>query len=238
MPRFAVPLCLGLLLAAGSSGLAPAQEAPALPTGQWIAEEIGGTAVTEGIETSFNLGPEGRVSGSGGCNRYSGPATIDGDAMSFGPVIATKMACESAAMSQEQAFFGALASVRGWTVEDDKLHLLDEGGATLVLLGKAPTAASITIEVPNADAVETAKQEYSCGEEFSVLAEYFNAGPVSLATLTFADDFVVTANVLAASGAKYAGGKYIWWTRDEEADLYDLTNGEDASPVHCTSAAP
>ena len=37
-------------------------------------------------------------------------------------------------------------------------------------------------------------------------------------------------NVLSASGARYAGRQYTWWTKGNSADFYDLTKGEDARP--------
>jgi heat shock protein HslJ len=53
----------------------------------------------------------GRVVGSGGCNRLSGPFTIDGSSLRFGAIISTKMACADQALNrQEQALFTALAS--------------------------------------------------------------------------------------------------------------------------------
>ena len=45
---------------------------------------------------------------------------------------------------------------------------------------------------------------------------------------------LVFANVISASGAKYAAGQYIWWTKGEEATLYkDWKGGEPADGVSC-----
>ncbi len=60
---------------------------------------------------------------------------------------------------------------------------------------------------------------------------YVNAGDNSLAVLTLGDRTVVAVTVLSASGAKYAGQNYVWWTKGDNADLYDLTKGEDAPAV-------
>lgn len=65
---------------------------------------------------------------------------------------------------------------------------------------------------------------------------------VSLATGAMAEDLViplpkdttVAANVISASGAKYQGGIYVWWSKGDEADLYDLmADPEMKKPVHC-----
>ena len=48
------------------------------------------------------------------------------------------------------------------------------------------------------------------------------------------DQTVVAANVISGSGAKYAGGIYIWWTKGETADLYNLMDDpEQEKPISC-----
>ncbi|MDD9330930.1 MAG: MliC family protein, partial [Bartonella sp.] len=41
-------------------------------------------------------------------------------------------------------------------------------------------------------------------------------------------------NVIAATGAKYAGAQYIWWEMNKEVTLYDLANDpEEKKPIIC-----
>lgn len=50
---------------------------------------------------------------------------------------------------------------------------------------------------------------------------------------------IVAAITVSASGARYQGGRYIWWTRGEEGSLYDVMAGPDADPIAtCQSEAP
>lgn len=109
--------------------------------------------------------------------------------------------------------------------------------AVLAMLAAAEPAfaATIAIEVPG-EKPETTNVAYACDGGLAVSATYINATDNSLAVLKIGDATVVTANVLAGSGAKYAGGKYVWWTKGREADLYDLTNGENAPGTHCAEA--
>lgn len=107
----------------------------------------------------------------------------------------------------------------------------------LALLPAAAQAGEIVIPLPGGASLETIRVAYDCGGFGPVEAHYFNAPPVALATLAFKGEFTVLSNVLAASGARYAGGKYIWWTKGDKADLYDLTTGEDAPPVASCSSA-
>lgn len=109
--------------------------------------------------------------------------------------------------------------------------------AAIALTGAASAASNqIVIPLPMSSAVDTVKVVYSCDGIAEVEAAYINAPPVSLATLSFNGEFVVMANVLAGSGAKYAGDQFIWWTKGNGADLYDLTKGENAPPIKCRQA--
>ncbi|BCP54330.1 hypothetical protein K32_29470 [Kaistia sp. 32K] len=108
------------------------------PTGRWLAEDIRGGGVMDYLQTVLELGPNGRVSGSGGCNRMSGQAKIAGDTIRFGAIASTRMACTPAAMNQEQKFFAALGEVRRWRVDGarGKLILLDGRGRPIVILAR------------------------------------------------------------------------------------------------------
>jgi heat shock protein HslJ len=59
---------------------------------------------------------DGQVSGSGGCNRFHGSFTVDGKALTVGPVATTRMACEGDVMAQEGEFLRALQTARTWDI--------------------------------------------------------------------------------------------------------------------------
>lgn len=101
----------------------------------------------------------------------------------------------------------------------------------LAVLGGPALADQIVLPLPKGVKAETLHVAYDCGAFGRVEAAYVNAPPVALASLSFKGEFVVAANVIAASGARYAGGKYIWWTKGSSADLYDVTLGEGAAPI-------
>ncbi|KAF0137623.1 MAG: hypothetical protein FD152_343 [Xanthobacteraceae bacterium] len=106
--------------------------------GSWLAEDIDGGGVVDRIQTVLAISPDGRVSGSGGCNRIFGTVRIDGQALAFGQMGSTKMACEGAVMVQEQRFLAALAGVRRWRIDEPrrKLILSDGAGTVLVVLAR------------------------------------------------------------------------------------------------------
>ena len=103
----------------------------------WIAEEVSGQRVASGVESTLLVAADGKVSGNAGCNGYFGSVIIDGQAMSFGNLGSTKIACPEPAMSQETRLLGALDSTRGYRLQNGVLLLLDGAGTTLVRFREA-----------------------------------------------------------------------------------------------------
>lgn len=111
--------------------VASGDAAAALPlTGAWLAEDISGGGVIDYLQTTLEIAADGKVSGSGGCNRFTGSAAIDGDKITFGNLASTMMACTEAAMDQEHKFHAALADARTYRIdaEQRKLFLSDQAG--------------------------------------------------------------------------------------------------------------
>ncbi len=91
------------------------------------------------------------------------------------------------------------------------------------------TSVQIVLELGgNAERTVTSSD---CEGADPMSVEYVNAAPVFLAFLTVNSEKLIFVNVLAASGARYASGQYVWWTKGGEGSLYDVTAGEDAAPI-------
>lgn len=86
---------------------------------------------------------KGRVSGSGGCNRYNGGYVRDGASLAIGPIASTMRACFDPAGTVEASFFEALSRVTAFTVADDRLELLDAVGAPVILLSLVAEATLV-----------------------------------------------------------------------------------------------
>lgn len=106
------------------------------PTGKWLADEILGGGVIARLQTTLEIAPDGNVSGHGGCNRYRGRVSITGESISFSPLSATRMACSTTVMTQEQKFHQALEKTRSFRIDarERKLILRDGAGATVARL--------------------------------------------------------------------------------------------------------
>jgi putative lipoprotein len=95
-----------------------------LPGSSWVLEDLAGTAVVQRGRATLEFDAAARVLGSGSCNRFSGPATIRGDSISFGPLLLTEMACaEQALTDQETRYLAALGGAERWAVEGATLRI-------------------------------------------------------------------------------------------------------------------
>jgi RimJ/RimL family protein N-acetyltransferase len=77
----------------------------------------------------------GRAVGSGGCNRFTGGYSLEGDRLSFQPLASTRMACAPELMQAEGEFFSALGRTARVSFAEGELALLDEAGAELLRFG-------------------------------------------------------------------------------------------------------
>lgn len=85
-----------------------ADTASRLTGAEWRVEDLNGAGVIDNAQTTLNFDPEGRVYGSGGCNRFNGGFELAGDTLTIGPVASTQMACAEAVSNQEWTFFQLL----------------------------------------------------------------------------------------------------------------------------------
>jgi heat shock protein HslJ len=89
-------------------------------------------SLAAGTTVTLVFGTDGSVSGNGGCNTYNGSVAVNGDAISFGPLMSTQMACPQPVMDQETQFFAALAAASTFNIGGSTLTMRDSGGATQV----------------------------------------------------------------------------------------------------------
>lgn len=106
---------------------APAPFPASLVGSNWVLEDLCGRAVLEAPTSTLSFLEDGKVAGSGSCNRFTGSATIKGDTIAFGPLAATRMACEAPVGDQEAAYFAALESAEKIKLDGPYLVILCKG---------------------------------------------------------------------------------------------------------------
>jgi putative lipoprotein len=87
-----------ILLGAAHGSGAAAPPDPRLAGTTWRAETITGSPVIDFAASTITFETDGPVHGRGGCNRFSGSATLDGERLSLGALGATMRACAPALM--------------------------------------------------------------------------------------------------------------------------------------------
>lgn len=132
---------VALLTALSGCGGSSANTDSSALDGPWVLESLGGvsdlTPADPSVTTTVTL-EDGKVSGNGGVNTFSGTyeSPADGE-LSFSPLASTRMAGPEAAMAQEAAFFEALAETARFELDGDRLVLGNAGNDTLAVLRPA-----------------------------------------------------------------------------------------------------
>ena len=126
-------------LALAGCAITSRQATTDLPGTSWVVVDIGGDAPVGATAPPIAFDDQGTVTGTGGCNTFSGEVTIDGSDLTFGPLASTQMACEEDVSNQEQAFFTALQGVTGYTIDDEGRLVLegDDGSLTFEVAAEA-----------------------------------------------------------------------------------------------------
>jgi heat shock protein HslJ len=79
-----------------------------------------------GSTISLIFGADGSVSGNATCNTYNGTYTVDGDALTVGPLATTRMACATEELNaQEAQYLAALQNAATWEIIDGSLWIRD-----------------------------------------------------------------------------------------------------------------
>jgi heat shock protein HslJ len=123
---------------AGSGGSGTAADAQPPLSGSWTlvgGEDADGAFTVEPAQLTLDLQQEGAVTGSGGCNTFSGDVTDDpeaGDATSapleFGPLLRTMMACaDDADTAMESRYLAALEQATAYAQGDGRLVITGDG---------------------------------------------------------------------------------------------------------------
>jgi heat shock protein HslJ len=97
----------------------------------WVVDGLMADQMVSSVEagvTATLVFADGRVSVDAGCNTGGGPAELGDTAITFGPVVTTKMACDGAAMAVERHVLQVLQGDVAWAIDGDSLTLTGAGG--------------------------------------------------------------------------------------------------------------
>lgn len=138
LPGLVGPLVLAACILSGCDRGATTSETPSPPAAKgaaipdlagtvWLLQELGGRNVLDDPKSTLGFRTEGRIAGLGGCNAFSGTATITGDRIAVGPLAGTKMACPPDVMDQEARFLDALGKAERLEVNGGLMYVYSAG---------------------------------------------------------------------------------------------------------------
>jgi heat shock protein HslJ len=85
------------------------------------------SSVPAGVTATLGFA-NGKVTVDTGCNQGGGPAELGDTAITFGPIVTTKMGCANNAMAVERHVLGVLQGDVAWVIDSDALTLTGAGG--------------------------------------------------------------------------------------------------------------
>ena len=151
-------LAPSILLAAFAGSLPQATPPAGTPPSEGIAGTAWRAVELAGLPVPAQPSPErepyleflanGRVSGADGCNRLTGPYRVNGEAITFGNLAATMMACPGTDEIARR-FRSALEGTGHWRIENGRLQFYGATGKPLAVFERreaAPAAAASPLE--------------------------------------------------------------------------------------------
>lgn len=122
----------------GSTGSSSsgAAGAPVMGT-TWAVSEVNvaqaAIAASADAEAYLQIQDDGKVQGNTGCNGFGGTAEVGSEAITFSPLISTKMACEGDIGAMDSAMLQVLRGEVTFEVAGDVMTLTNASGDTLAL---------------------------------------------------------------------------------------------------------
>jgi len=98
-------------------------------------QAVSTSAALETSAPTLTIGDGGQVTGTTGCNRFNGPATVDGDTITFGPLATTRMACPTDVAEVERSVLHVLDGQVTYEVDGATMRLMQADGTGLGLRG-------------------------------------------------------------------------------------------------------
>ena len=125
----------GVVLAVGTVGVTMGVD---LAGSEWRPSFMSATELPAGIKMQVEFQPDGRITGSGGCNRFFGGYTVSGNHIKIGPLASTRKGCPGL-IKVEATFFATLQAASSFAQTDTTLILFDASGDRLAQFIRAGT---------------------------------------------------------------------------------------------------
>jgi putative lipoprotein len=99
----------------------------------WTVEDINGGGIIDNSNVTISFTQDGKISGSGGCNFYSGNYEASDKILNVvGGVALTQKACAPALMKQDQKLLTVLQQAQSYSINNDSLTIVSKNGRTIM----------------------------------------------------------------------------------------------------------
>lgn len=191
---------------AAETPVSPTNENNPLADSEWTLASFGPTGeetpVLAGTAVTLSFDAAGQAGGSGGCNSYGADYQVQDDALIFGEIVSTLMACtDEGVTEQEQRYLEALRSAGEFEEANDQLTITYDAGQGALHF----VAADTTAETPVASESESslAGTQWQL-ESFGPAASEMSVIAGSTITL----EFETAAQAGGTGGCNVYGGDY------------------------------
>lgn len=170
---------------------------------EWVLDAADSSIdVPDGADITLSVS-DGQATGVAACNSYFGPFTVDGTALSVGPLASTERGCEPALMDAESAYTSALQAA----------DTIEVGTDTLVITGPEESRLSFT-------ALDREQALVGTWDVIQLATADAVTGPIDGTEPTI--EFVADGTLAASAGCNSGAGSW-------ELDGDQLTIGQLAS---------
>lgn len=127
MRKFIIGVLSALLLTACSGNSSASIQ------GWWKLISYNQTPAVPNVETFIEF-KDGQLNGNVGCNSFGGDYTVNGDTITFGPVISTMMFCNDPIGEQEKGILAVLQKSATFVMDGNTLSITSEDGNSSIVL--------------------------------------------------------------------------------------------------------
>lgn len=114
-----------------NDAMSPSDLMAELTSHEWVVEDLMSAGIPDNAHATLSFTEDGIISGSTGCNRYTGSFKVSNGAITISPLAATKRGCFGGLMDMEQKFLSVMSGTVEADIDATGKLIVSSGGGTL-----------------------------------------------------------------------------------------------------------
>ena len=179
--------------------------------GQYTVEEVNKRGVIDYSQLTLRVNGN-QISGSAGCNHYTGSIESQGSALHISQLAVTRKLCPEALMYQEQQYISSLETVNTLSIDTPYILLKNSNNDNVQVK---------LLKLSQASSFQPKRQDTSAG-----VTHLFQCEDIGMVTMTIVGPETITLTTAttsqtlhqekSASGAKYRQGNMVFWNKGKQ----------------------